>query len=179
LTTYFGNQISEYEDSSYYGYLEWFFNTIACPGSGSQIVKELSMLSYGDGATALRMGLYDSGGNLICQGSGPFYPTGDSLTWQGHLTQSNITPNPCTLTGGAQYNLAFSNTSYGDFHYSYSLPGGNQRYSCSGDYTGGMPDSLPSGTASANFDCMRCGVDPAAGGLSIPVAIRTYRNLRN
>ena len=168
MATYFGNQTGGNEDHSSNQETDWLTSGFTCPGSGNQTIKELSLHCYGDGSATVRIAVYNSAGtSLIAQGSSSFSPSGVSFSWQGHLTQGSITPNPATLTGGATYLLVDSN-SYNvggtGFHFDFSTPGGNVMSYIVTDYSGGFPGSIAaSGYQNESF-CIRCGVDPASGG---------------
>lgn len=140
-----------------------------CPGSGSQTVKELSSyIRYTSGNT--RLALYDTSGNLICQGTGEV-AIGNTAGWQGHLVQSGITPNPTTITGGTSYKIAITVDVAGVVAY-YVAGAGGQDYGL-GDYTGGFPSTLGAGSDPGNVFAIRCGVDPTY--VSIPIAMADFR----
>ena len=172
--TYFGynNSSPQYswkDDAQWYrnrNYIDGF----VCPGSGHQAVKEISAyVSMPSGSGNIRCAVFDTSGNLISQGTAEVAVTGTDPAWHGHLTQANITPNPCNLTGGVQYDIAlawdsasmqfyFDNASAGDGTYAYT------------DYTGGFPASLADATQTDVILCIRCGVEAAAVGLSLLIA---------
>lgn len=155
----------------------------SCPGSGSQNIQELSLYGYRSGNPVnIRLGVYSSNGlSLIAEGVAEV-AVNTTPGWQGHMTQASVKAaggsSPGVLVGGTSYKFCFT-TDLGASSMRVSYGSGNIHYLSDADYTGGMPANLSSltSTASEQFH-MRCGVDPVAG-LSIPVAMRTYRNRRN
>jgi len=131
-----------------------------CPGTGSQTIKELS--AYVKANTTgkyFRAAIYDTSHNLIAQGASAL-ELSTTAGWQGHTTQSSITPNPATLTGGTQYEIAFSiQTPCGMYYDSGS--NGDFTYGVADYYTGGFPSTLADDLAAMDLrPSMRCGVDP-------------------
>ncbi len=144
---------------------------VTCPGSGSQTVKELSAyVRFTSGNQ--RLALYDTSGNLICQGTGEI-AISNTAGWQGHLTQASITPNPTTITGGASYKIATTVDVTGVV--AYYVAGSGQDYAAV-DYTGGFPESLGAGADPMIVFAIRCGVDPVA--VPIPIAMADFRRFR-
>lgn len=165
MPTYFPTLSGESTDSDAdYIYLKWRI-PVVCPGSGNQIVKELSFHCYNAVAGAhVRLALYDSTGSTkICEGTAEVSVGTGSLAWVGHTTQASMTPNPCTIVGGTSYIIAVSHdaVSGNSFYYGYNSPGGTQGYYIIEDDTGGMPASVSGGTADTQLIWVRCGVDPA------------------
>src|SRR5258706_9798599 len=77
--------------------------TYTCPGSGTQTIVEISADVKNVTNYNIRLAVYDTSGTLIAQGTAAVAVTGAADSWQGHLAQANITPNPATLTGGGNY----------------------------------------------------------------------------
>jgi hypothetical protein len=162
--TYFGNLTSD----DYWGITGGaaYYGIWACPGSGSQTVKELSALVYYSASTNIRLAIYSSdGATLIAQGTAEVLCEQTTATWQGHMAQGDVTPNPVNLTGGTNYILAFSIDAT---HYARSLTNQGQTLSAPllHDYTGGFPDALDLEDFGDYYDlCIRCGVEAAGGGV--------------
>lgn len=184
MPTYFGlcdsagNPSYSVTDNTGGSYYIWSLGTEAeftCPGSGNQVIKELSAMVHVNSVSVnMRCAIYSADGStLIAQGAAEVAVAGASDTWQGHLTQASITPNPATVVGGTKYILscAFSRDA-GTSH----CNGNNVGKYASGDKTGGFTAPLPAGSAGYHWPT-RCGVDAeAAGGLSIPVEIPAGMN---
>lgn len=136
-----------------------------CPGSGSQTVKEISADVHLDSGTIhVRLAIYNLAGTTkIGEGNSSPAISGASDSWQGHMTQSDISPNPCTLIGGTHYLLGVAWDSSGTIATTHCLATiGNGRYNLA-DYTVSpfWPSSLPTGTNYGIWP-IRCGVDPEA-----------------
>ena len=178
MATYFGQQnISGAEDLGNVGISKWM--SAVCPGSGNQIIKELSGWITSAGGGNFRLAIYSADRSTkIAEGAEEIEAT-DGWAWQGHLTQVSITPNPATLVGGTTYVIGES-FDKNDPHTKCENKSSTYGYARA-DYTGGWPASLGDGTEEgAWLWAMRCGVDPeAGGGLSIPVAMDIYRQRRN
>ncbi len=161
-TQYFGPQTDSATDSNSPVETDWTTSGYVCPGTGNQTVVELSALVYGS-ITQMRLALFDSTGTvLICQGLAAVTLAGSSLTWQGHLAQSAITPNPATLTGGTSYIIA--RCCNGAMHYGYSGSSGTSYNSSDYTSSGYSNSSLSSPGSTGELMCMRCGVVAAGGG---------------
>lgn len=159
--TYFGPTGNNGAYSGSVQVMLWPSATFACPGKGPQVLKELSLLCHAHlGAPTIRVGIYDAAGNRVAQGVAQVTLVGATLSWQGHLTQADITPNPCVLTGGVEYYLcAFMNGDANNvIHSQYET--GATFYKAPIDYTAGLPATLPTlpgnGTLSWNI---RAGVE--------------------
>jgi hypothetical protein len=131
-----------------------------CPGSGSMAITELS--AWLDTTNVLsndyfRVAIYDTSNNLIAQGSAEVEVV-EGPSWQGHLTQASITPNPTTLTGGNSYKLAYTKDNANITEYYITGSAGDFEYA-STDLTGGFTDPLAnSANTTAGRYCIRCGV---------------------
>lgn len=105
---YFGSQLtSGTQDHGNAGYVFGSNKTDSgcdwqVPGSGSKTLCELTSYTKSGGGTPgnVRLVVYDNSGNLLCQGAAKVSVSSTSYGWYGHIGQANITPNPCTLTGG-------------------------------------------------------------------------------
>lgn len=138
--------------------------TYTCPGSGSQTIVEMSADLKNVTNYNIRLAVYDTAGTtLIAQGTAAVAVSGAADSWQGHLTQADITPNPATLTGGTNYLIVVSAS--GDMQTNHALSGSGQFAAV--DETAGYPASLPAGTGSSVLFPVRVGVS-AAGDTSTP-----------
>ena len=171
MPTYFG-YVSTFNNwsanANYWFRNKGYIDGFTCPGSGNQVVKELSIYAKSAGGTPgnIQVAIFDSSHNLLGQGVAEVTVDSTIAAWVGHLTQADITPNPLTIVGGTQYDLAFAQDS-NDVQYNYTTgSAGDYTYGTT-DYTGGFPATLNDGSDSVNKRPIRCGVDPAAGGLSI------------
>ena len=177
--TYFGtcnsSGVTNFSTADDSGGWTWTCHTgssFACPGSGNQTVKELStIVSINSGTPHVRLVLYDSLGNMVCQGSAEVVVTA-GYSWQGHMTASALTPaggsagDPVTITGGSQYRIGVSRDASGVLatYKSGTVTNGDIDYGAT-DYTGGWPATIPTGTDyTVLLTSIRCGVEPAAGG---------------
>jgi len=141
------------------GYITGF----TCPGVGTQIVKEISVYcAKGAEEGNIRVAIYDASHNLIGQGSAEVALSA-TPDWQGHLTQISITPNPCCLNGGQQYDLAFSFDATDSQIYYDGGSAGDYTYEFV-DKTGGFDAFLPDASDTPFLCSVRCGVDPSGGG---------------
>ncbi len=130
-----------------------------CPGSGTKTVVELSAyVGWLQTTPTIRLAIYDTSHNLVCQGTSAVSMV--AASWQGHMTASTITPNPCNLTGGTQYDLAYAVAGgSGDWmQYYLSAASGSDTYGTTDYATGGFPASLADATDAAAVVSIRCGV---------------------
>jgi len=147
--------------------LNWFGfsgKSFTCPGSGNQTVKDLSAyVDVNSGSPNIRLSIYDNAGNKVCEGSAQVAVSGASYSWQGHLTQASITPNPVNLTGGAAYRMFIAcDASQAGLWAQSGGSSGDTDYG-SNDYTGGFPATIPGDTNYNVWPCLRVGVDAEAG----------------
>jgi len=144
----------------------WHVNkSYTCPGSGNQVISELSCyVRINSGSPSIRLALYNAGGSLVCQGAAAVAVTGGgAYSWQGHMNQAAMTPNPCTLTGGAAYRFGISGS--GPETGVRSTPDGSSgdtQYASSSYTSGGWPASIPSGTGYNYWIIWRADVNPEA-----------------
>jgi hypothetical protein len=153
--------------------------TYTCPGSGDQVIQSLQMWGKSNGGTAGygRIGIYDhDGATLLCQ-SESVLVNSTTAQWWGTTSPANTAPANHVLTGGAYYILAYHWSSTDVLCGSDSGANFWCKYNAQ-SYASGFPASLSTGSNQANKYGIRCGVDPAASGLSIPVAMRSYRQRR-
>lgn len=135
--------------------------SFVCPGTGLQAVSELaSILGIFSGTPSVVLALYDSIGNLVCQGTGPVLVV-DGYVWQGHMSAAMLSPNPAYVTGGQSYRIGVSVS--GGVLDTYNNTGhvlGDTDFGAT-DFTTGWPGTIPSGT---DYDgwitSVRCGVTP-------------------
>lgn len=173
MTTYFGlcdaagNPTGSATDSSGGGAATLWNNTavdvFTCPGSGSQTVNEITAdLNISGAGANMRCAIYDSTGTtLIAQGAAAVAISGATDSWQGHIGQANITPNPATLTGGTSYILIVS-VSAGSGGTTHGDATTNSAKFDTVDRTGGYSGALPAGTTSQPAWPVRVGVIAAA-----------------
>jgi len=149
-----------------------------CPGSGNQVISELSCyVKINSGTPSIRLGLYNSSGSLVCQGAAAVALSGSSYSWQGHMSQAALTPNPYNLTGGATYRFGISGS--GPETGVRSTPDGatgDTHYATSSYTSGGWPASIPSGTGYHYWIVWRANVNPPASGALPPHILRPYHN---
>jgi hypothetical protein len=104
----------------------------------------------------IRLAVYNSAGTVkIAEGTSAVAVTGASDSWQGHLTQASITPNPATLTGGTNYIIAI--TGSGDIQTNHARSGVSDKFDAT-DNTAGFPASLPAGSNASLLFPVRVGV---------------------
>jgi hypothetical protein len=162
----------------------WFRNKTLttgfdCPGSGNQTVVSLGLHAKSGGGTPgnVRIAIYTAAHSLIAQGSAEISVNSVTHQWWEHtaFVDSGGSPISPVLTGGVQYDLVFGGDS-NDVYIARDF-GSSGDYTCGPtDYTGGFPATLNDGDNTVWLVNIRCGVDPAGGGLSIPVAMH-YRRM--
>lgn len=147
--------------------------TFTCPGSGSQTITEITADVHQGvgGAYNIRCAVYDStGATRIAQGAAAVAVVGASDTWQGHVGQANISPNPATLTGGTNYILAVA--ANGDLTSAHTKNGTTGIGKFDGtDETGGFPASLPAGSTAGAVFAVRVGLADAGDVLMAQVCL--------
>ena len=157
--------------------LYWRSGGYTCPGSGTQVVQELSAYCrLNSGSAHIRLGVYNTSGTLLGYGTSEV-AVSSSLGWQGHMSESAVQAvggGSLQLTGGVNYILAVCD----DQASIYVYYGMNNVASAVNlkltDYTGGLPSSLPSPDATVDNEyCIRCGVDPALSAKAIPPRLLT------
>jgi hypothetical protein len=192
--TYFGwpNDGTDPSSPSYDTYtsgseLGLFLTPYICPGSGTQNVVELScfMKSFNDSPTTGqgRLAVYNSSYNLVFQTT-LLSATSNTPSWIGLTTgflDSALNVISPTFTSGQIYYLAFSGGPK-SARYAYRHTTSGDSYYQNNTYYGtdGYPTSINLATWYQDDDyqyAIRCGVDPAAGGVSIPVVMDHYMRL--
>jgi hypothetical protein len=174
LATYFGNQTESNTTAIGAVVMIWmpYTGSFTCPGSGNQVVKELSSKVGTTGN--IRLCIYNAGSPFAkkVEGTGEVAVSGGTTTWQGHMTQASMTPNPATLTGGANYILAMASDNSSTV-ISYNASPTYDTDLNFADYTGGLPSAPPSSDGQSGSDFLiRCGVDQeVAGGPIAPFTI--------
>lgn len=170
-TEFFGQLTGTSDDNSGgQDQFSWYSGkSFQCPGSPGDTVtiKELSAyVQNGGSAGKIRIGIYDSDGNLVCQGTAQVSFSG-TFSWQGHLAQADMTPNPCTLVGGDYYRLAMYTPNDDRVNFKYQAgSSGDVKYTVT-NYDSGLPSSFPAGTNWSGWWMIRCGVEVTAGALEI------------
>ena len=155
------------------------------PGSGTQVIKDLCVYSksYGGTPANLRVALYKHPDNSkICEGFAQILINNITARWWGHGPglDNALNPSAPEVTAGDLVDLAFSQD--GDDIMLYGVDGGAAEYFNVDwtDYTEGFPATYADPTDQRQYGWnIRCGVEAAAGGLSIPVAMDIYRQRRN
>jgi len=133
-----------------------------CPGTGLKSIEQFQLWCYGDGPAPgyVRLGLYDTDGNLVCQWSAAIEVTGGVMRWVGETRDTLL--GTTTITGGQEYIIAIAK--YGDVATEII-----ELANCSGeitgtDYRGGMPSTLPSSSFYEDYiHFFRVGVYDAEG----------------
>lgn len=133
--------------------------TYTCPGSGEQDILDLAVRAYGSSGS-IRVAVYSSAGSLMAQHTNPVN-VGGSVAWVGAGAAITKVAN---LTGGATYKLEVQPSS-DSVYWAFTENSGNGNTSYS---YGAFPSTLPSMDGYIRHPIMRCGVDTAAGGASIP-----------
>lgn len=183
MAEYFGNQNNNATDDQGGRSLVWNNATYQCPGSGSFNVQELSCYCYSTAAVNLLLGIYDTSGNLVGEGTAKvaMQADGGSPTWQGHMTEAAVKAaggsSPCVLTGGTSYYLAVYTDALSSASYvRYDNAGVGIRFVSGGDNLTAMPATLPAYSSASNMAyAIRCGVDPA-GGVTLDQEGFRFRN---
>jgi len=141
--------------------------TFTCPGTGTQVVQEISADVKNVTNYNIRLAVFNTAGTTkFAEGTAAVAVTGATDSWQGHMTAANITPNPANLTGGTNYVIAI--TSSGDTQSDHcSNVGGTDGNFNASDLTGGFGATLPSATASSLVFPVRVGVVAAAAASGV------------
>ncbi len=131
-----------------------------CPGSGNQRVTELTAyVSQPSGSPNIRLAVYNTSAVVVCEGTSEV-AIGTSAAWQGHIGSSTIKvaggSAPCTLTGGTQYDLAFSVDGITAVGYYNAGSASDWTYE-SYDMTGGFIDRADTNDTPSRWS-VRCGV---------------------
>ena len=136
-----------------------------CPGSGSQTIKELSICcKINSGSPTIRIGIYTAAGVLVAGGATVTTVSGDSYTWQGHLTQASITPTQQPQLG-VTYKIAWvAGPGVGDITIIQYEAGetDNLSYVSPYDSSDGLPLTLLAHSSWTGRHKIRCGVEPSA-----------------
>jgi hypothetical protein len=173
-----GNPSHSGEDSNSGAGFAYFFNnptyhTFTCPGSGSMVLKELSVMMRGSSANARCAVFSADRSTLIAQGASAVAISGSIDSWQGHLSQSAITPNPVSLVGGSTYVLVVaihntgSSSTMATSHCDTTYNSGNFSGYYDGDYNPVTAGYSTLSTANKGYPYpVRAGVEaPAASAL--------------
>jgi hypothetical protein len=161
MTEYFGQQTYPQTDSGPAQQAVWNQNNYSCPGSGNQIVEEISVRINTYSSGQIRVGVYGASNNaLVVEGTAAVTPGGTG--WQGHMNNATCKnaggSSPGVLIGGQSYKLGYAQSSS-------SLAGGSNTngsiWYASGNYMTGMPATINTGnTAASVHAALRCGVNP-------------------
>ncbi len=165
MATYFGYTIGEeyWNTDAYYGVYRNY--AVQCPGSGVQNVVSLEWDVKSAGGTPghIRCAVYDTNDLLLFEGSAEITVSSTIRGWVGHIAFSPANP---TLVGGTTYRLAATADS-ADVVFYYGLGSFGDSFYGLVDYTAAFPANIGGSAGSAILN-IRCGVEAAAGGLSIP-----------
>lgn len=142
---------------------DWTTAGYACPGTGNQTLVTLGIEADAAGGGNLRMAIY-SGTALICYAGGT-----EKASIVGWLSWTNAELTwvvGTTLVGGTTYKLVFTSDANTGALGTGGLPADTMRY-LANDYTGSAwPDPIAAGTGYTTEYNIRCGVEPAAGGVA-------------
>lgn len=164
MPTYFGQQTGDgWDDNTN----RCYFNAnkiFTCPGSGPQTIVELAIYAKKMTNNApTRVAIYDTSLNKICQGDAAITINSETEQWWTHTSFTGTTQ----IVGGTDYVLAIAWGATNFYLYCDTTNGSDGDYEYVGaDYTGGFPATLVPDFTGSRLYCIRCGVDPAAGGLS-------------
>lgn len=149
-----------------------------CPDAGTQEISEIGY--YGkDNGNEMRFAIFTDDSGNTCPESIVANSESDTVANSANIAKVNhIYGTKPELTGGVDYWLV----SYydGPINPDYLASSGENTINVTGytPYTWPDADDWHTHTDRPTFDMSLYAVYAAAGGLSIPVAMRTYRNLR-
>lgn len=163
--TYFGSQSHDADDNTGGVQFSAYNATWTAPGSGSILLTELAAYVRAlSGVVKIRVGLYDTGGTLVAESDEIDVPN-TTYAWVGGVSPAQLRPaggafgDPITITGGADYRLAFAEVNGGDCGVGYATGGvtGDVTYSFA-NYSAGLPATIPNGTSWLGLWNIRAGV---------------------
>ncbi len=128
-------------------------NYFVCPGTGTQNITEISAYLKSDDGTAgyVRLAVYDSSLNLVCQGNAKKSLTDTTAAWFGHTSSASELTGTCTCTGGNNYVvLATTNNGHPDFAYTASGGASFEYYKNSANCIDGFSDPMTSLSSFSN-----------------------------
>lgn len=176
MTTYFGECNSDgslHQSVAGYDYggpnhIASFNATYQCPGSGTIDITSLGIYARSGGTAGdIRLAIYDTSWNLICQWTNALSVSDDTPAWRD-VVAADMTGTK-TLTGGTSYRIAYSMaTDYPRIGYHTEFLSGDWKYEA-GDYSaGGFPASLsePNDGSTAGRMFVRVGLQD--GGAAEP-----------
>lgn len=176
MPTFFGQQTTNSTDLHAGDRFIRSGSSYACPGSGNQNIQELSFQCHMNNAGSgqkVRMGIYTTAGALVAEGTAAITIVGNTLAWQGHMTQADVKAaggvSPGVLVGGTSYYIGCYSTGGTDYVYYGDDNGAGTQDQFVDDinYTTGMPATLPGMSGLGYAMCVRCSVDPASSGTPI------------
>jgi hypothetical protein len=153
MTTFFGFTTGA-EDLNTGAELDWVAAGYSCPGSGNQSITTIGVYTQVTGYS-VRVGIF-SGTTLIVETSTKSTVASGEVTWgSGDLTWSSGS----YLTGGDTYKLVLACSGNPGVLGTSGAASGTSKYYV-GDYSAGMPATLPAGTDYTWYGFnIRCGVD--------------------
>jgi hypothetical protein len=157
---YFGNNANGTDAQSPNG-SAWSNDNVniiyTCPGSGTMDVKELGARVYTGSTGNIRMAIYDTSKNLICQGNAEIDVNGSGSNWVSHTSFTGT----AQLTGGTAYLLVITADSSNVSCWDDTVTSGYIIRE-TGELTGGFSATLTLGSNDVRKWCIRCGVEAAA-----------------
>ena len=164
---YFGQQTDDTDDTFNVQFAWYWGKSFVCPGSGSVLINELSAyVKLISGSPHIRLGIYDTSGNRLAQGTAEVSVVGASYSWQGHMTAADC--GNVYLTGGQSYKLALAcDAIQAGIRYQSGGSSGDVRYN-GVDYTGGLPATIGATDSPwTGWWLMRCGVETGGGSAAV------------
>jgi len=175
MTTYFGlcdaagNPTSATAGNTGAAETDWNNAIIfTCPGTGTQVVNEISANLKNVTNYNIRLAIFNTAGTTkLAEGTAAVAIVGAADSWQGHIGQANITPNPANLVGGTNYIIAITSSGDTQSNHCSNVGGTDGRFNAS-DLTAGFGASLPAGTDAPLVFPVRAGVQAPVSGAVPP-----------
>jgi hypothetical protein len=151
---------------------------LVCPGSGAQAIKDLAVFAryYSGGSGNARCAVYRAADRVLIAYSSAVKAISGGWAWVSwNDTEITYSGSFTSLTGGVAYWLVATGNGTNIL---VALTTGHTSGDCAGiaaDYTGGFPDPIAAGTANDYWYQIKCGVEAAAGGSIVPLAMHHYK----